>query len=110
MASSSTCIIPTSCAVPASSRSISAWKPSLRRAYRQEQPDHTEGIRHEGEIEWYGCNDKNCTTDPWYVPPRKKRYEHEEVPAPQPYHAVRPRPKDSTSNCLLGSVPYHLIY
>ena len=37
-------------------------------------------------------------------------FDREEVPAAQPHHAVRRRPKDSVSNCLIGSVPYHLIY
>lgn len=58
----------------------------------------------------YGCNIENRTIVPRYVLLRKSRYEIEEVPAAQPYHAVRRRPKDSVSNCLIGSVPYHLIY
>jgi hypothetical protein len=44
------------------------------------------------KIEWYGCKAKNRTIVSWYVPSKKKRYEIEEVPVPQPYHAVRARP------------------
>ena len=65
---------------PARKRPFRRMKEEIRRANRA------------GQNSWYGCIAEKTTTVPWFVPPVPKASKMKEVPVPQPYHAVRPRP------------------
>src|ERR1700747_1014454 len=63
------------------------------------------------KIGWHGHKGKMSPIVPWYVPPRKSRYEIEEVPVQQPYHAVRTRPQRQSLKLSFWerTVPPHLL-